>query len=216
MSSAALFGSITALEYFDVSQKLLPTPDTVTPSVMPSAPAGISEAEVEARIAAASNAVRQEAEMRMQAEWLRREQSMQQAITETVERFAEERSTYFEHVESEVVHLALAIARKILQREAQLDPMLLTGLVRMALDGMQRGPAVRLHVSPDRVTVWQEMQERIGSRRSIEIVADPAIPEDGCLLETEMGTAHLSCETQLKELEQGFLDLLGQRPDRVR
>jgi len=34
-------------------------------------------------------------------------------------------------------------------------------------------------------------------------------------LETELGSTHLSLDTQLKEIEQGFMDLLEQRP-RVR
>jgi len=36
-----------------------------------------------------------------------------------------------------------------------------------------------------------------------------------CTLETELGSTHLSLDTQLKEIEQGFMDLLEQRP-RVR
>jgi flagellar assembly protein FliH len=33
-----------------------------------------------------------------------------------------------------------------------------------------------------------------------------------CILETEMGSANFSIEAQLKEVEQGFFDLLAQRP----
>ena len=31
-------------------------------------------------------------------------------------------------------------------------------------------------------------------------------------LETDLGSTVISFETQLKEIEQGFMDLLGQRP----
>ncbi len=47
--------------------------------------------------------------------------------------FTLDRATYFQKVEGEVIQLALAIARKILHREAQLDPLLLAGIVRVAL-----------------------------------------------------------------------------------
>ncbi len=48
-----------------------------------------------------------------------------------------------------MVRLALAIARKVLHREAQLDPLLLAGVVRVALDQMQAGSRVLLRTSPD-------------------------------------------------------------------
>jgi flagellar assembly protein FliH len=34
-----------------------------------------------------------------------------------------------------------------------------------------------------------------------------------CLLETELGVADLGLDAQLKEVEQGFFDLLAQRPE---
>lgn len=213
MSSAG-FLSITSLEYFDVSRplpaSLVEAPHASAPSTP--APAGISELEVEARILAACARERAQTEARLRAEWDAREARQQQSIAEALRLFAEERRTYFAKVESEVVHLALAIARKILGREAQLDPMLLAGLVRIALDGMQGSPAVRLRVAPSSVADWQ----RLSLNEQTEIIADPACGPETCLLETEVGSAHLSFETQLKEVERGFLDLLGQHPDRSR
>ena len=61
---------------------------------------------------------------------------------------ARTRKTYYRRVESEVVQLALAIARKILHREAQLDPRALAGIVRVTLEKLRRGTTVHLHVQP--------------------------------------------------------------------
>ncbi len=33
-----------------------------------------------------------------------------------------------------------------------------------------------------------------------------------CMLETEFGSTEIGLETHLKEIEQGFFDLLAQRP----
>ncbi len=52
---------------------------------------------------------------------------------ELVENLAHERDQYLHKVEHEVVKLALAVAARILRREAQMDPLLLTGAVRVAL-----------------------------------------------------------------------------------
>jgi flagellar assembly protein FliH len=43
-------------------------------------------------------------------------------------------------------------------------------------------------------------------------VEDSALEPERCVLETSMGTAQLGVEVQLKEIEQGFMDLLAARP----
>ena len=45
-----------------------------------------------------------------------------------------------------------------------------------------------------------------------ELVGDPDLEPSRCILETELGATEIGLETQLKEIEQGFLDLLAQRP----
>ena len=40
-----------------------------------------------------------------------------------------------------------------------------------------------------------------------------SVEAHNCILETELGTTELGLEAQLKEIEQGFFDLLAQRPD---
>src|SRR4030081_3571938 len=55
-------------------------------------------------------------------------------ISHAPQQFALERQDYYRRVEGEIVALALAIARKILHREAQLDPHVLAGIVRVTLE----------------------------------------------------------------------------------
>ena len=49
-------------------------------------------------------------------------------IREALELFDAQLKGYFSRIESEVVHLALAISAKILHREAQVDPFLVAAL----------------------------------------------------------------------------------------
>ena len=65
---------------------------------------------------------------------------------ELVENFARERDHYLQAVEQEVVRLALAVAARILRREAQMDPLLLTGAVRVALGQLAATSEIRLRV----------------------------------------------------------------------
>ncbi|MGH9741840.1 MAG: FliH/SctL family protein [Candidatus Acidiferrum sp.] len=135
------------------------------------------------------------------------------AITRAIEEFKAQRVSYFNRAEPEVVQLALAIARKILHREAQMDPLLLTGLVHVALEKLDQGTRVRLRAHPDEVHFWNKHFSELGALPGApEIVGDSSLQHSECVLETELGSTQLSLETQLKEIEQGFFDLLEQRP----
>jgi flagellar assembly protein FliH len=135
------------------------------------------------------------------------------AISTAIEKFRTEREAYFKRVEPEVVQLALAIARKILHREAQMDPLLLEGMVHVALEKIGAGTRVRLWAHPVDIQLWNEHFSKLGLPQILpELVGDPALKRGECAIETEIGSTQVSLETQLKEIEQGFFDLLEQRP----
>jgi flagellar assembly protein FliH len=141
--------------------------------------------------------------------------SFQEGVRKAIEAFQTERDEYFRRIEPEVVHLALAIAKKILHRESQIDPLLLTGLVHVALEKLDAGTRVRLKVHPADTQFWNEFFVRSGEATRPELSGDPSLQSGECTLESEVGSTQISLETQLKEIEQGFFDLLEQRP-RVR
>jgi len=135
------------------------------------------------------------------------------AIARALEDFRTQREAYFNRVEPEVVQLALSIARKILHREAQMDPLLLTGMVHVALEKLDQGTRVRLRAHPDEVHFWnRHFSESKSLPISPEVVGDATLRPGECGLETEVGHTQISLDTQLKEIEQGFFDLLEQRP----
>jgi flagellar assembly protein FliH len=127
--------------------------------------------------------------------------------------FAKSREAYYQRIEEEVVHLVLAMARKVLHRESQLDPMLLKGVVRVALEGMASGTVVKLRVPASQVDAWREAIRSMATRNlQVEVTGDDSLKGPRCLIVTEMGTTDASLEAQLSEIERGFLDLLSQRP----
>jgi flagellar assembly protein FliH len=111
-----------------------------------------------------------------------------------------------------VVHLALAISAKILHREAQVDPMLIAALVRVAIDKLHDGSRVSVRISPLEAEKWRTVLANPLNGSTIEIVEDAHLDIADCILETELGSANFSIDAQLKEVEQGFFDLLAQRP----
>src|SRR5271155_4812015 len=86
-----------------------------------------------------------EGEIRARAVFDKQLMVEREAVAKLITGFEKEKQKYFQKVESEVVQLALAIARKVLKREAQIDPMLLTGVVRVALDKVSDTTNVCLH-----------------------------------------------------------------------
>ncbi len=136
-----------------------------------------------------------------------------QVLTKAVQDFARDRENYFSHVEAEVVKLAVGIARKILHREVQVDPLLLAGVVRVALDKIAAGTSVRLRVHPDHVYAWHDFFSNQREHRvAPELLGDATLGMGQCVLETALGTTELALEAQLAEIERGFFDLLAQRP----
>jgi|SRR5579863_1242729 len=135
------------------------------------------------------------------------------SLASALAQFTRDRGAYFQKVEGEVVQLALSIARKILHRESQLDPLLLAGIVRVALEKIDGATGVVLRVHPQNAQDWRRyLAEHLEPADVPEIVEDPAQPPGRCTLETSMGTAMLGLEGQLKEIEQGLMDLLAARP----
>jgi flagellar assembly protein FliH len=133
-------------------------------------------------------------------------------IAAAVSGFIEERNDYYARVESEVVQLALAIAAKILHREAQVDPMLVATLVRIAIEKLREGSGVTVRVSPGRISSWKTFFAAQPGTARVDVIEDAQLSDQDCLLETELGTANFGLDTQLKEVEQGFFDLLALRP----
>ncbi len=144
-------------------------------------------------------------------ERLTRERS---TLASALAQFTRDRAAYFQKVEGEVVQLALSIARKILHREAQLDPLLLAGIARVALEKIDGATGVVLRIHPRDAADWRRyLTTQLEAADLPEIVEDPAQSPESCTLETSMGTAAIGLEVQFKEIEQGLMDLLGARPE---
>jgi flagellar assembly protein FliH len=156
-----------------------------------------------------------EGQSAVRAEVDREVAAFRDALSLALKQFATEREDYYHSVEGHVVKLALAIARKILHREAQIDPLLLSGAVRVALEKVSSATLVCLYVHPDQVQTWKEFLARQNDiSQKPEVLGDPAAVKGQCRVESSIGSADLSLESQITEIERGFFDLLAQRPEK--
>lgn len=124
-----------------------------------------------------------------------------------VEIFQRERDAFLQTAEQEVVKLSLAIAARILRREAQMDPLLLSGAVRVALGQISASTQVRLRVPEADKDLWTEaiaVVPNLPIRPTVMAAEDMRLGE--CIIETEMGSVDIGVRAQLAEIERGFFD----------
>lgn len=150
----------------------------------------------------AEAALAQQLEQRVLAE--------RQSVAQALDTFVSEKRRYFAGLEKEVVRLALAIAERVLHRETAMDPTLLAGAARVALEQVDQESAAVLLVSAGDLQQWQNALPAIGREVELRECADLARGE--CLLQTEAGSFELGSRAQLCEIERGFFELIGRTP----
>lgn len=138
------------------------------------------------------------------------EQERVRQATQLIESFTQERDRFLREVEHEVVKLAMAVATRILRREAQMDPLLLTGAVRVALGQLSGSTQVQLRVPPAELDLWTEavaLLPKVAVKPTV--VAGEGMRLGDCVIETELGSVDLGIRSQLGEIERGFFDRAG-------
>jgi flagellar assembly protein FliH len=139
-------------------------------------------------------------------------QKMAHSVESALNGFVSARDAYLAQVEQEVVRLALSIATRILHREAQMDSLLLSGAVRVALGQLSDTTEVRLRVPAAEQELWSEtirLMPNLPLRP--QLVPDDGLLAGECTLETHLGSVDLGVKAQLAEIERGFFDLLERR-----
>jgi|SRR3984885_4211050 flagellar assembly protein FliH len=143
----------------------------------------------------------------------------QQCVAElkaATKEFCAHRDEYLARVEHEVVRLALAVAERIMHRESQLDPLLLSGAVRVALGHLAESTQVHLRVPAMHQEMWADMV-RLMPELPLrpDVIADEGLKTCEAVLETKVGTVDLGIRAQLQEIERGFFDPLDVREETI-
>ncbi len=186
-------------------------PQTAAPAA-PSV-AQVSENEAAQRERRAYERGSQEGSAQAEAAFAQRLVQAQAISAQMAAEFERERTGFFRRVEGEVVRLSLAIAKKILHREAQMDALLLAGVARVALEQIAAGTVVRIRVHPSQIAAWREFfSSQSGLNLKLEWMGDATLDPAQCRVETSVGSTNLSLDDQLGEIEQGFFDLLAEKP----
>jgi flagellar assembly protein FliH len=211
--------TVSRLEFYPLEQpEIKEEPETVSAEVLLKEELTVLDGQLqsqEERISASIKMARSEARVEARCEW---EQELSERIAEeraavlkASGEFLRERARYFAGVEGEVVKLALAIAARVLHRESMLDPLLLAGVVRVALEKVAEDSATVLRVPVNEVERWRGIFAE-SPESSPQLVGDERLSLGECVLDTNVGRVELGVSAQLEEIERGFFDLMQQRP----
>lgn len=142
-------------------------------------------------------------------------------LAQLAAKVAEDRNAFLHSIEQEVVKLALSIAARILRREAEIDPLFLTGAIRVALGELGERAAVRLRIPAQEAELWTDTIAHLpGVRTAPVVIPDEHLAAGDALIETDAGFADLGVRSQLAEIARLFDDLspaiAARRPSAVR
>lgn len=111
-------------------------------------------------------------------------------------------------MEEDLVHLAVAIARRILHRELQVDPEALGGVVKAAIQKLDARELHRVRACPIDAPIVERFISQSPLPARVEIVPDPSLERGALILETARGHLDASIESQLREVDRGLTDMV--------
>lgn len=118
----------------------------------------------------------------------------------------------FAAAERQVVELALAVASKVLAREVAENPTVILPIVKAALEKVQDQEQITIRVNPECyelvLAARPELQAGLARAASVAVVADGALKDGDCIVETPYGTVDARIDTQLELVKAAVKDLL--------
>jgi len=114
-----------------------------------------------------------------------------------------------QQAETDVVRLAVAIARRVLRRELTIDPQAIHGLLKAALAQIEVQEVNRVRVHPEHEATVRACLQSSGPGTRVEIVGDAGLELGAAVFETDRGNLDASVETQIQEIERGLADRFG-------
>lgn len=149
----------------------------------------------------------------VQAEVSKRMETAGQALAAAAIQLAGEHDRWLARWENDAVALALAIAKRIVDREISVNPEALQGALRETLSMIGRSTQVQIFLNErDAETLAltpAELAALAPNVGSISVVADRELPPGSCRLRSENGTIDASLQTQLDRIAQELLGLSG-------
>ncbi len=142
-----------------------------------------------------------------------RADAMLRRLAQTLDDLQSLRGDLIRRTEREVVELALAIAKKVLQREVTLDHDLMLAMARVALDRLADVSTASIRLHPDDYAgVLLGRGPSAVTTHGVQIVADGSVRRGGCVVQSEFGSVDIGVATQIDELTHALFGDEAQGP----
>lgn len=147
----------------------------------------------------------QEARAAAQVEMNTQIDSLRKNLTETIGRVSGLANEMTVKLETEVVELALEIAKKVVTREINVDREIVLSVAKNALSKLHSRTLASIHLHPDDLAYIQEHRNKLNFHGSLELIEDATIAPGGCLIHTDTGDIDGRIESQFDEIGAGLL-----------
>ena len=128
------------------------------------------------------------------------------ALKQAVQNIKDARHAWLSHWEAGTVHLAAAIAKRLIRRELHEQPEISLTLVREALELAAGSSQLRILLNPlDLQSLGNQVRmlvDELSPHIEAEITADAGITPGGCRVETKFGVINQQFEAQLQRIEE--------------
>lgn len=128
------------------------------------------------------------------------------ALRQAIQEIHDAKQVWQRHWEATAVHVAAAIAKRLIRRELSKDPEITLTLVREALQLASGSSQLRIHLNPaDHAALGGQIDmlvKEFSSLSTAELIADDKITLGGCRVETKFGIIDQQFESQLKRIEE--------------
>jgi flagellar assembly protein FliH len=128
------------------------------------------------------------------------------ALGEVIREIRHAKQAWLTHWEASAVHVAAAIAQRLVRRELSSRPEITLTLIREALELAAGSSRLRIHLNPadhQQIGPRAEMLvKELSPLASAELLADPEITPGGCRVETRFGVIDQQFESQLGRIEE--------------
>ena len=128
------------------------------------------------------------------------------ALKKAVLDIGDARHAWLSHWDGGAVHLAAAIAKRLIRRELRDQPEINLTLVREALELASGNSQLRIQLNPiDHQALGAQVQmlvEELSPHIETEIVPDKDVTPGGCRIETRFGIIDQQFEAQLERIEE--------------
>jgi flagellar assembly protein FliH len=136
-------------------------------------------------------------------------ESIGESFVKSLEELADFRARLRDRYERELLEVALGVAKKVVQQELAARPEIWLGMIRAAIRHTVDREHIVVRVPPPLAAYLRDaapdLRAALEGVKEIEVVEDPGLGADGCVVESRFGEVDISIETQFEAAEQALV-----------